>query len=112
MLPIKFQLSWPFSSGEDAKVDFKDNGHLRCLIGTNFSCFYVQATLMRPIKFCVNWPFGSEEANNRFSRWRPWWPAWISDRNNFSNFWSTNHLDASYQVSGQMVFRYRRRNIK
>ena len=34
---------------------------------------------MLPSKFGVNWPFGSgEEAKNRFSRWRPWWPSWIS----------------------------------
>ena len=32
-------------------------------------------------------PFGSgEEANNRFSRWQPWRPSWISDRNCFSFF--------------------------
>ena len=42
---------------------------------------------MLPTKFQVNWPFGSgEEANNRFSRWRPWRPSWISDRNDFSFF--------------------------
>ena len=42
---------------------------------------------MLPTKFQVNWPFGSEEeAKNRFSRWAPWRPAWISDRNDFSYF--------------------------
>ena len=36
---------------------------------------------MLPSKFGVNWPFGSgEEAKNRFSRWLPWWPSWISNR--------------------------------
>ena len=31
----------------------------------------------------VNWPYGSGveviEVRNRFSRWRPWQPSWISD---------------------------------
>ena len=31
--------------------------------------------------FGVNWLLGlGEEAKNRFSRWLPWRPAWISDR--------------------------------
>ena len=34
----------------------------------------------------VDWPLISgEEGKNRFSRWRP---SWISDRNEFSFFWS------------------------
>ena len=44
----------------------------------------------------VSWPFGSrEEVQYWFSRWRP---AWISNQNYFSNFWSTNHLDTSNEV--------------
>ena len=40
----------------------------------------LQVTLRLPTKFGVNWHFGSEEAkNNRFSRWWPWRPSWISD---------------------------------
>ena len=36
---------------------------------------------MLPSKFGVNWPFGSgKEAKNRFSRWLPWRPSWISKR--------------------------------
>ena len=42
---------------------------------------------MLPSKFGVNWPFGSgEEAKNKFSRWRPWQPSWISDRTILANF--------------------------
>ena len=53
---------------------------------------------MLPIKFRANWPFGSgEEAKNRFSRWPPWQPSWISDPNDFSYFSSISHSDASYQ---------------
>ena len=44
---------------------------------------------MLPSKFGVNWPFGSgEEAKNRFSRWLPWPPSWISDRNDLNYFLS------------------------
>ena len=49
--------------------------------------FDLQVTLMLPSKFGVNWPFGSgEEAKNRFSRWQPLRPSWISDRHDFSFF--------------------------
>ena len=27
MLPTKFQVNWPFGSGEEAKKDFQDGGH-------------------------------------------------------------------------------------
>ena len=64
--------------------------------------FDLQVNLMLPTKFGVSWPFGSgEEAKNRFSRWRPWQPSWISDWNDFSDFWSISHPHASYQVSSQ-----------
>ena len=41
---------------------------------------------MLPTKFPVNWPFSSEEAKNRFSRWLPWPPSWISYWHDFSYF--------------------------
>ena len=44
---------------------------------------------MLPIEFQVNWPYVSGEAKNRFSRFRPLRPSWISDRNDFSYFWFT-----------------------
>ena len=28
----------------------------------------------------------SGEVQNRFSRWLPWWPSWISNQNDFSYF--------------------------
>ena len=34
MLPTKFQDNWPFGSGEEAKMDFQDGGHLGLLIKT------------------------------------------------------------------------------
>ena len=42
---------------------------------------------MLPTKFGVNWLLGlGEEVKNRFSRWLPWWPSWISDRHDLANF--------------------------
>ena len=72
------------------KQDFKDGGHgshLGFLIENKMAIFDVQVTPMLPTMFQVNWPFGSgEKAKNRFSRWPPWWPCWISDRKGFSYF--------------------------
>ena len=66
---------------------------------------------MLPTKFQVNRPFCSgEEAKNRFSRLPGRRPSWIFDRNFFSYFWSTSHPHASYQVSSQFAFLYRRRS--
>ena len=53
----------------------------------------------------LNRPFGTgEEVRNRLSRWQRWRPSWILDRTYFSYFWSTSHLDTSYQVSGRLTF--------
>ena len=74
--------------------------------------FDLQVTLMLPIKFRVNWPFSSgEEAKNRFSRWPPWRPSWISDWNDFSYFCSTSQPNASNQVSSQLALGCRRSRL-
>ena len=69
---------------------------------------------MLPNKFQVNRPFDSgEEGKIRFSRWPLWQPSWISDRKDFGYFFlSTRHPDASYQVSSQLAFRFRRRDFQ
>ena len=41
-----------------------------------------------------------------------WQPTWIYDRHDFSYFLSTSHPDASYQVSSQLAFQFRRRGEK
>ena len=70
------------------RIDFQDGGYLGFPIDMILAIFDLQVTPLLPSKFGVNWPFGSEEeAKNRFSRWRP---SWISDRHNFSYFWSTS----------------------
>ena len=90
MLPSKFGVNWPLVQEKKQKIDFQDgrhSGHLGFPIGTILAIFDLQVSPMLPSKFGVNWPFGSrEEAKNRFSRWRPWWPSWIYDRHDFSYF--------------------------
>ena len=133
MLPTKFQVNGHFSSEEEVKnrflklspwrsnfkstgllvqekwrIDFqygRYGGHLEFLIGMIIAIFDLQVTLMLPIKVQVKWHFYSrEEAKNGFSRW----PLW----NDFSYFWSTSQPDASYQVSSQLAFWFRRRSEK
>ena len=59
MLPTKFQVSWPFGSGEEAKqkIDFQDSGHADHLgfpIRTILDIYDLQITLMLPTKFQLN----------------------------------------------------------
>ena len=72
------------------KIDFQDGchgAHPGFTNGMILAIFDLQVTPMVPTKFGVNWPFGSgEEAKDRFSRWPPWRPSWISDRHDFSYF--------------------------
>ena len=108
MLPTKFWVNWHLGLGEVAKIDFQDGhhgGHLGFMISTIVAIFdVIHVTPMLPSKFGVNWPFSSGEAKNRFSRWLPWQPSWISDRQDFSYFWSTSHPDAFLQVWRQFAF--------
>ena len=86
-----------------------NGSQLGITIGTILAIFDLRVTLMHPTKFRVNWPFSSgEEAKNRFSRWLPWRPSWISDWHNFSYFWSTSHPNVSYDVWSQLAFLCRR----
>ena len=57
MLPTKFQVNWPFGSGEEAKIDFQDGhhgGHLGFLIRTILALFDLEVTPMLPTKFQVH----------------------------------------------------------
>ena len=111
VLPSKFWVNWPFSSGEEAKNRFS---RWPCWQPSwisdwnDFSYFWSQVTPMFLTKFRVIWPFSSGEAKNRFSRWLPWWPSWISYRNNFRYFCSIIHPKASSQISSHLAFRFRR----
>ena len=91
MLPTKFQVNCLLGLGEDAKKkkDFQDGHqgrHLGFPISMVLAIFDLQVFLMLPTKFGVNWPFRSGEMKNRFSRWPPGRPSWISVWNDFSDF--------------------------
>ena len=72
------------------KIYFQDGshgGHLGFQIGMILVILDLQVTPMLPTEFRLNWPFDSgKEAKNRFSRWPPWRPSWISNRNDFGYF--------------------------
>ena len=61
--------------------------------------FDLQVTPILLTKFRVYWPFGSGNDQNKFSRWRQWWPSCFSDRNDCRYFLSASHPDTSSQVS-------------
>ena len=115
ILPIKFQVSWPFGSGEvqnrfagwrpwrpswvsDRYHDGGGSGHLGFLIYKSpkffLSSFEWIGLSVREKKFKID-----------FQR-----PSWISDRNDFSYFWSTGYPDSSYKVSSLLAFRFKKRS--
>ena len=97
-------------------IDFQDGrygSYLGFSIKTILAIFDLPVTTMLPTKFRVSWPFGSEEeVKSRFSRWPPRRSSWISERDNFSYFWSTSHPKASYPGLSQLAFRFRSRSEK
>ena len=114
ILPTKFPVYWPFGSGAEAKNRFsrwprwpswiserKDNGY-----------FVIQVTLMLPTKFRVRWPFCSEEVKNILQDGCHGGQLGFPIRTILAFFLSTSHPDASYQVSSQLAFRFRRTSQK
>ena len=57
MLPTKFQVNWPFGSGEEEKNRLQGD-HFVFPIGTSLPIFDLQVTPMLAIKFRVNGPRG------------------------------------------------------
>ena len=106
MLPTKFQVNWPFSSGEEGK-----NRLSRWLPwwpswiskGNELAIFDLQVTLMLPTTFRINALFGSGEAKTRFLRWQLWLPSLISDWNNFFIYKSTRCFLPSFETIGLSV---------
>ena len=75
-------------------MDYQDGchgSHLEFLIGIIFATFDLHVAPILPTKVQVNWLFGLGEAQNRFSRWWPWPPSWISNQNDFSYFYTPPH---------------------
>ena len=110
---LQATLIFPFESAglsvqeKKWKIDFQDGSHGGHLGFPILAIFDLQVTLILPTMFQIHKPFSTEEAKNRFQKGPPLLPSWISDRNNFL---STSHPDASYQVSSQLPFWFRRRS--
>ena len=61
MHPSKFEVNWPFGSGEEAKNRFSRWWPWRpswIFDQHDLAIFDLQVTLMRPTKYRVNWPRG------------------------------------------------------
>ena len=70
----------------------------------------LQVTSILPMNFeSIALSVQEKKFKTRFSRWPPQLQFGISYRNDLSIFWSTSHPDASYQVSSQLAFQFRRR---
>ena len=113
MLPTKFQVNLPFGSGEEAKNRFSrlpwwisnrnDFSYILSTSHTEDASYQVSSQLRShhphphpDVSYQVSsqlvfWLSRRSKQKKRFSRWQPWWPSWISDRNNFSYFWSISH---------------------
>jgi hypothetical protein len=70
---------------------------------------------MLPIKFRFNWPngFRGEESKKSANQKQEllWWPCLLMDQNGMSNSHRGPSIDASYQVSDQLVKRFQRRRF-
>ena len=90
------------------RCHLKNGGHLRYWNRTILAILNLCVTVMPPIKFQLNQGLGGDVIW-RISRWLPWWPSWIWERNDFSKFEFLCHCDASHQVSAQSDLGFRRR---
>ena len=74
---------------EKSKIDFQTGdygGHFGFPIGMILAIFHLHINLLLHLSFnLVISPCGLRDVKNRFSRWRLWWPSWISDQHNFSS---------------------------
>ena len=76
---------------------------------TILAIFDLQVSSMLLTKFHVNWIFGlGEEVKNRFLRWQPWRPSWISDLNDFS-YKSPRCFLLSFESTGFTVHEKKRK---
>ena len=90
--------------------EFQDGRHLGYWNWTILAILNLCVAPMLLIKFQLNLTYGlGGDIVWRISRWSPWQPSWISERNDFSNSESLCHCDASHQVLAQSDLRFRRR---
>ena len=92
MLPTKFQVSWPFGSGKEAKIDLKfcrHGGHLGFPIRAILAIFDKQVTRMLPSYiWTTSYSNVSYRVTNQLALWKQEKkrPSRISDKNDFSTF--------------------------
>ena len=92
---------WEEMSFEEFQ-DGRHGGHLGYRNGTRLAILNLCVTVMPPIQFSLNPTCGlGADVVWRISRWPQCRPSWTSERNDFSNFESLCHCDASNQVSAQ-----------
>ena len=113
MPPIKFWLNPTYSLGGDIFWRISRWPQNR----TNLAILNLCVPVMPPIKFQLN-PIYSlgEDVDWRISRWPPWYPTWISEKNDFSNseflchwllptkFW----LNLTFCLGGDVIWRISR----
>ena len=87
----------------------QDGRHLGYRNRTILAILNLYNAPMPPIKFWLNLTYGLGDVIQRISRWPPWWPAWILERNNFSNSEFLCHSGASHQVLAQSDLQFGRR---
>ena len=103
MPPIKFWLNLIYGLGGDVvwRISrWRLGGYLGYHNVMILAILNLSFLVMLPITFWLN-PISNLGGDVvwRISRWLLWRPAWISERNNFSNSKSLCHCDASHQVS-------------
>ena len=88
-LPSGFSSVWLTVCEEMWFEEFKDGHHGSHLGYWNRTILVIlnfHNAPMPPIKFKVNQTYSlGADVIWRFSRWQPWWPSWISERNHSSN---------------------------
>ena len=117
-LPSSFRSIWLMVWEEMPFKEFQDGprgSHLGYRNKTILAILSLYVALIPPIKFWLNPTYSLGDVIWRISRWLPWWPSCISERNNFSNSESLCRSDASHQVSAQSDLWFERcllRNFK
>ena len=102
MLPIKFQVNWPFGSGEEVNNFSRWLPWRPSWISDWHDFIYFWSTTHPNVSYQVWSQLASSVQEKKLN----------IDWHGFSYFWSTSHPNASYQVSSQLAFRFRRKSEK
>ena len=108
-LPLSFSLIWLTVQNQMSFQDFQaghHGNHLGYWNKTNLAILNLHVTPMPHTMFGLNTTYLSIEVVWRFSRWPPWLPSWISERNVLSSSESLCCYNASHQVSAQSDLRF------